>query len=40
MASSSVPSTLNGDAGVGFSRVWINCDAAIAGTSTEEILGM
>ena len=40
MEASSGSSTLNGDAGVGFSMAWINCYAAIAAISTEEVLGM
>ena len=33
-------SNLNGDAGVGFSRAYINCDYAIAAASYDEVLGM
>ena len=40
MAASAGSSTLNGDAGVEFSRSWINCDAAITAASAQEVLGM
>ena len=40
MSDNAGSSTLNGDAGVGFSRVWTNCDASIASASTEEFLDM
>ena len=40
MEASAGSSTLNGDNGVGFSRSWINCDAAIADAYSGEVLGM
>ena len=40
MSDSAGYSTFNGDAGVRFSRAWINFDAAIAATSVEEVLDM
>ena len=40
MAVSAGYSSFNGDDGVGFSRAYINCDAAIAATYAEEVLSM
>ena len=40
MAASAGSSTLNGNAGVGFSRACINCDSSIVSASAEEVLGM
>ena len=40
MADSAGYSTLNGDAGVEFSRAWINFDSATAAAYDEEVLGM
>ena len=40
MAAGAGYSTFNGDNGVGFSSSWISCDAAIADSSNEEVLGM
>ena len=40
MAASTDSSTLSDDAGVGFSRAYINCDYAIAAASYDEVLGM
>ena len=33
-------STFNGDANLGFSGAWINCDSTIAAASAEEFLEM
>ena len=38
MADSVGYSIINSYAGVGFSRSWINCDAAVYATYTEEVL--
>ena len=40
MADSVGYSIINSYAGVGFSRSWINCDAAIADAYSGEVLGM
>ena len=40
MADSAGSSNVNGDAGVGFFRAWINFDTEITAASDDEVLGM